>query len=117
MKKIFVAAAVVLAASVASAIDFVNVVTTLNDKSVKKQRVELKEVAKDVFRLQIPIREIPLDADFIDIKLPQATAKKGEVGYWVLGDGRMGTFKADNGLVDERRNPLPLYGVKNRQRA
>ncbi len=112
MKKIFVAAAVALAASVVSAIDFANVVTTFNDKSVKKQKVGLKEVAKDVFRLQIPIREIPLDADFIDIKLPQATAKKGEAGYWVLGDGRMGTFKADNGLVNERRNPLPLYGVK-----
>ncbi len=94
-------------------IDFANVVTTMKNGDVKAEKVALKEVEKGVFRLEIPIRKIPLDAKFIDIKLAEASAKKGDAGYWVLSDGRMGAFTRDSGNITERRNPMPLYGVKN----
>ena len=94
------------------AIDSAKVITTFKDNTVKEEQIALKEVEKNVFRLEIPIRKIPLNARFVDIKLSEATAKKGTSGYWVLGDGRLGSFKADNGKINERRNPLPLYGVK-----
>ena len=98
--------------SYAFALKNAQITTTFNDNSTSTQTIALKEVEKDVYRLEIPIRKIALNTKFIDVKLADATAKKGEDGYWVLGDGRLGYFAHDKGNITERRNPLPLYGVK-----
>ena len=98
--------------SYAFALKNAQITTTFNDNSTSTQTIALKEVEKDVYRLEIPIRKIALNTKFIDVKLADATAKKGEDGYWVLGDGRLGFFAHDKGNITERRNPLPLYGVK-----
>ncbi len=81
---------------------------------VLSERVKLQELENDTFRLRIPKDQLPdpSSADTVDIIINEAIAKKGEPGYWVIGDGRMGYFTRDKGYLSERRNPLPIFGVK-----
>ena len=81
---------------------------------VLSERVKLQELENDTFRLRIPKDQLPdpSSADTVDIIIDEAIAKKGEPGYWVIGDGRMGYFTRDKGYLSERRNPLPIFGVK-----
>ena len=98
-----------LLGKVSFAVSSVDVITTLLDNSVSTEKVALKEVEKDVFRLQIPIRKIHKNIKYISIKCEEAKANKGDDGYWVMSDGRMGTFTRDNGGISEWWNPMPLY--------
>ncbi len=63
-------------------------------------------------RLIIKKENIPVSAKSFDIKFNFASAKKGDDGYFVLADGRLGSFKLDNGKIIERRNPMPIFGMK-----
>ncbi len=85
--------------------------TTIHGKETSIQ-VELKERKDGGFRLKIKKKNIASDVKFIDILLEEAIAEKGEQGYWLLSDGRLGYFDKDNGSLVERRHPMPLYGVK-----
>ena len=64
------------------------------------------------FRFKFPKKSIPKNADYVDVRFDFAKAAKGEDGYFVLGDGRLGTFSADEGFLRERRNPMPIFGMK-----
>ena len=51
--------------------------------------------------------------DHIEVSLSLLRAQKGESGYFVLGDGRYGTFRLDNGACREKRGKngfLPVVG-------
>ena len=52
--------------------------------------------------------------DHIEVTSPLTRARKGEPGYFVLGDGRYGTFRLDNGICGERPKNgfLPVAGMK-----
>lgn len=79
-----------------------------------EERVQaLKKTGTDVFRLEIPIREICKNTEHVDIVFDTATGKRGEEGYFVVSTGVLGTFHEENGKLEERRNPLPIFGMKN----
>lgn len=80
---------------------------------VESKSVAAKEISKGVYRIQIPVRDIPRDTDTIAVRVPVFSAQKGDEGYFVLGDGRLGTFRLDNGRVEEgTKYPMPILGFK-----
>ncbi len=83
------------------------------ENSNSEIEIELqKQEASNVYRAIIKKEEIPQGTKYIEVKLDVARAKKGSQGYFVLGDGRLGTFRLDNNTLEERRNPLPIFGMK-----
>lgn len=87
--------------------------------------LELQKQKDGALRLHIPKEKIPADAQIIEIVANFMCAKKGEVGYFVMPDGRMGTFRLDNGVVDQSSlikargihriypySVLPIFGMK-----
>ncbi|MDD5502394.1 MAG: DUF5696 domain-containing protein [Candidatus Thermoplasmatota archaeon] len=102
-----------------AAIDEVNVVTTFINGSKSEKVHKLEKIGKSTYRLKIPADQLKSckengwrPVDYVEIKRDEATAQKGEDGYWVLADGRLGKFDKEKGNLTERRNPMPLYGVK-----
>ena len=102
-----------------AAIDEVKVVKVLSDGSKSEKPQKLEKIGESTYRLIIPANELKSSretgwraVEYVDIKRDEATAQKGEEGYWVLADGRLGKFDHDKGNLTERRNPMPLYGVK-----
>jgi len=87
-------------------------ITRAGGQTEEKARA-LEETAKNVYRLKIPIREISRDIETIDAVFDAATARKGETGYFVVSTGLLGTFREETGRLEERRNPLPIFGMKN----
>lgn len=73
----------------------------------------LEQPEPNVYRLTIPPREISRDVDTIEAVFDAAHAKKGEEGYFVVSTGLLGTFREDKGKLEERRNPMPLFGMKS----
>lgn len=49
---------------------------------------------------------------YVDFIHDDASAKKGDDGYWVLAEGFFGKFTRDDGFYELRRNKIPIYGVK-----
>ncbi|MDD5502393.1 MAG: DUF5696 domain-containing protein [Candidatus Thermoplasmatota archaeon] len=94
-----------------AAIDEVNVVKNFTNGKKSEAVCKLKKISDNTYRLQIPAAELR-GLNTVEIKCDEATAKKGDNGYWVIGEGVMGTFKADDGLYVHRKNKLPVYGVK-----
>ena len=83
------------------------------DGQTEEKIQALEKTGPNVFRLKIPIKDIPRGIDTIDIVSDAATAKKGEAGYFVVSTGVMGTFREEAGRIEERKNPMPLFGMKN----
>ena len=112
MRKIFVSIFVFLISINLFAQKYVNVKKTTTDGKEIITSIELKERKNGAYRLKIPKEQIGKNVKFFDVLTDDALANKGEDGYWVLADGRMGLFNKDNGYLYERRHPMPLYGVK-----
>ena len=112
MRKIFVSIFVFLMSINLFAQKYVNVKKTTTDGKEIITSIELKERKNGAYRLKIPKEQIGKNVKFFDVLTDDALANKGEDGYWVLADGRMGLFNKDNGYLYERRHPMPLYGVK-----
>lgn len=72
----------------------------------------LQRVARNVYRLAIPARELAQGVDAVDVVFDGATAHKGEPGYFVVSTGLLGSFHEETGLLIERRNPMPIFGMK-----
>jgi hypothetical protein len=98
--------------STALAAETATVRVTTNDGKVAAKTVTLESVEKNVFRLKIPAKSIAQNVQYIDVVYDLATAKKGDEGYFVVSDGRRGFFRSDKGRLEERRNPMPLFGMK-----
>ena len=116
LKTLALLASVAIASQAWAVVDQVKVVKTFTSGKSKTQTYKLQKISDDTYRLRIPVEEMGVwkwsQAGEIDIKREEATANKGDDGYWVIADGRMGKFNHDNGTLKERRNPMPLYGVK-----
>ncbi len=85
-----------------------------------KERVEtrhLEEIEKGVRRLQIKKEDLAKNIEKISVIADDAIVEKGTKGYFVLSTGCYGDFSAPDGSIYERRNPLPLYGVKKGDKA
>ena len=111
MKKLLITLSL-LAAVYTFAADYVEIRTVNKRGQTSVQKVELQDMGSGVERLHIPIRKIPLDAKYIDIVHEFAKAKKGDNGYWVSPNSKMGTFRLDNSKYKERNLPLHVHGVK-----
>ncbi len=98
--------------SVSLAMETATVRVQFNDGSLQQNVRELERLEDGVHRIRIPAADIPRGALWVDIIHHKATAQKGEEGYFVMSDGRLGTFRLDNGRIVERRNPMPLFGMK-----
>ncbi len=99
--------------------DNVKMKATRIDGSTGEKVFKLEKLDKDTMRLRIPAKTFSGWGSFsyrkvkhVDIISEDATAQKGEKGYWVLADGRMGEFTHDQGNITERRNPMQMYGFK-----
>ncbi|MBE6414615.1 MAG: hypothetical protein E7035_08720 [Verrucomicrobiaceae bacterium] len=107
-----------LSTSIYAAIDQVTVIKNLEDGKQITTVEKLTKVGPNTYRLHIPMSDMTTSRrgynkiQSIDIKRDEAMAVKGDEGYWVLADGRLGKFDKDNGTLIERRHPMPLYGVK-----
>jgi hypothetical protein len=82
------------------------------DGKMEEKVQALEKAGLNVFRLKIPIKDITRDIDTIDIISDSATAQNGEAGYFVVSTGLLGTFREDKGTLEERRNPMPIFGMK-----
>ena len=77
--------------------------------------VELAKLDGGGYRLMIAKEEIdPFTTPRLDVCSPLVRAKKGDAGYFVVGDGRYGTFRLDEAVFKtaSRFSPLPLSGMK-----
>ena len=78
--------------------------------------VEMAPTSAGAWRLRIPRDTVDaFSLDHIEVTSPIVRARKGEEGYFVLGDGRYGTFRLDEGACRERRSKngfLPVGGMK-----
>ena len=77
--------------------------------------VELAKLDGGGYRLMIAKEEIdPFTTPRLDVCSPLVRARKGEAGYFVVGDGRYGTFRLDEAVfkTSSRFSPLPLSGMK-----
>lgn len=82
----------------------------LDGQTVEKQ-VSFQK-AGDAFRITIPVADIKRDIKYIDILADDAFAKKGDDGFFVLGDSSYGEFKYDNGEFTPRYCHMPIFGMK-----
>jgi hypothetical protein len=83
------------------------------DSKISETARNLEKINAAVYRLSIPAAEITNGIDTIDVLLDTARASKGEDGYFVVSTGLLGTFRHDTGKIEERRNPMPIFGMKN----
>jgi len=82
------------------------------DGRITEKSLPLEKATDRVYRLKIPIKDITRDINTIDIIYADASACKGEAGYFVVSTGVLGTFREDKGRLEERRNPMPIFGMK-----
>ena len=111
MKKVFICAALFCACA-AFAVERVSLRICRTDGSERKETVELAKTDDGAMRLCVPVAKLKSDIVSIEVLADEARANAGDDGYWVLGDGRSGRFVREEGLLEERRSPMPLYGVK-----
>ena len=115
MKKI-IASILMASALSAYAADKVEIrIEKENGEKVVKT-IELKSLGNGVERLEIEPADIPMRARKVDIIHQNATAKKGDEGYWVLPNGMIGTYRLDNSRYSVDRHPLQMYGMKTKSK-
>ena len=92
--------------------DSVEVAITKTDGSKTKSTRSLEKQKDGAYRLCIPTYELTRDIVDIDIFGNFAKAKKGEDGYFIMPPNSIGSFKLDNGRIEQRRMGLPIFGMK-----
>ena len=112
LMKNFVCVLIQVFASVACAQNAMLIFTGADGK-VSERIISLENIENSqAKRLRIKKGDIPPNTGTLDVKFDFAKAKKGEKGYFVFSDGRLGSFKLDNAIMQERRNPMPIFGMK-----
>ncbi len=94
------------------ALDYATITTRyVGKKEPVVERVKLEKVSKDTYRLKVKTK-FQNGIDRVFVTIPEFSAQKGDAGYFVLSDGRIGAFRSDKGSIRQRTNPLPLMGMK-----
>ncbi|MDD4871085.1 MAG: DUF5696 domain-containing protein [Kiritimatiellae bacterium] len=83
----------------------------IDDREIVKN-VELKKISDTHSRFILRVMDIPRNTKYIEVVADFAKARKGDDGYFVIGNGMLGRFTRDNGSFSLRSIPLPLYGMK-----
>jgi len=78
------------------------------------RRVPLVPQGAGGWRFELKRDEFPKGAERVEVRTSLMEAHRGEDGFWVLPDGRYGTFRLDEGacLGMHRRSSLPIFGMK-----
>ncbi len=124
IKKIIIFSYIVASSTIFAMTDSITMrVTKLNGTSFDKV-FKLEKVDNNTMRLRIPAeffkRGQPNSYGYVkhvDIISEDATAKKGDKGYWVLPDGRLGEFTQDNGFIPAPKVNMQMYGFKKSDEA
>ena len=101
MKKI--ALGIILAASAAlmaaSPLEYATVKTTFQNGKTETSRVRLARQKDGAWRYELRTIDMPSDADTVDLVSDAAVRREGDPGWWMVDDGRWGTFShGTNGL-------------------
>ena len=118
IRNLFCAALSFAALSASAMVDSVQMFVQRLDGSSYTETLKLEKIAPDTLRLKLPFAKYApwqwKKINFIDFYSEDATAAKGEDGYWVNSGGALGTFRADNGLIsgESKRNPMQMWGFK-----
>ena len=104
-----------VSAGAAFAFDSAVVRTTMQNGSVSSREIRMEKLAerfdgRDVYRVRVPVREIPRDARYIDIVADVAKAHNGDSGWYVMPDGSFIEFTQDNGSY------YAAYGLQDSER-
>lgn len=112
MKKIVLAITMMSFLSAAFAVENATLNIKLKNGTVVSKIIPAQKRSDGSARIRVPKEEIPEGFVYFDIIADNATAMKGEDGFWIFGRGEMGKFKLDNGKY--RVYPqLPMFGMKN----
>jgi len=83
------------------------------NKVLQTAEVELAPLANGGWRYTLPAGKLSQKATWTELTVPSfLSARTGEAGWWVLPDGRYGTFNQESGTCDviAGRMPLPFAG-------
>ena len=91
------------------------------DGSVRTNEVALARLADGTLRFKMPAVEVQEASRCLEVIPSFMTARSGEPGFWVLPDGRYGTFRDVEGVCDygqhPRRTLMPIHGIKTQRGA
>ena len=86
----------------------------LHDNRVLTSEINTEYKGNNTYRVRIPINEIDKTLKTLEVAIPESTATKGDDGYFVLPDGRMGFFTRDSGVASSGI-PLKMFGMKTNE--
>ena len=85
-------------------------------KVLKTRPVTLSALPNDGWRYKLPADKLSPTATWTELTVPAfLSARTGEEGWWVLPDGRYGTFTRTDGVCDTiaGRMPMPFAGFSS----
>lgn len=116
MRKLLLLGVVFFFSGVTGAFDSATLRIGMSDGRVSLRDVPMERLAeklggREVYRVRVPVREIPRDALYVDIVADAAKARKGDAGWYVMPDGSFIEFTQDNGSYSYNRR-MSLMGFK-----
>ena len=89
---------------------------SMQSGAVVTNEVPLVRLADGTLRFKMSAADVTSTAMCLEVLPAFMTARVGEPGFWVLPDGRYGTFRNVEGACDygqhPRRTLMPIYGMK-----
>ena len=100
-----------------NAIESANVIITHNDGNISQNVIQAERINENTTQIKIPKGGIPTDCKYLDILADNATAQKGDSGFWIVNRGLMSFFNKDNGVYRTSKSYmyLPYYAMKTPQ--
>jgi hypothetical protein len=90
----------------------VEVTYTFTDRREEKKSVDVAPSANGVVNVRIRREELPPNLASVAVLPEFASAKVGEAGYFVMPNGRLGTFRQTNGVEKLAASCMPMFGMK-----
>ena len=90
----------------------VEVTYTFKDRHGETKTVTIEPDAQGVLRLVVRQSELPPGIESVAILPDFATARTGEEGYFVMPNGRLGTFREREGTLKLSASCMPMFGMK-----
>ncbi|MBE6414013.1 MAG: hypothetical protein E7035_05645 [Verrucomicrobiaceae bacterium] len=113
MKKIITIIFATIIASVAFSLETATIRITKKGGGVIENKVNLQKQPDGAMRVKIPVKDIKANYRLIDVVADCAYAKKGDKGFFVMGDSSYGEFIYDNGEYSPHHCHMPIFGMKS----
>jgi hypothetical protein len=85
---------------------------TFKDKHEEKKTLEVAPDAKGVLTVRVKREELQPGLVSVAVLPDFASARIGEDGFFVMPNGRLGTFRETNGVEKLAASCMPLFGMK-----